>query len=300
MAVPTLHLLINPAAGRGRAGRRLARILALFQQAGLRPQVHVSTETGDLEEQARALAADAGNAIIAAGGDGTVHEVVNGILAAKTRTAFGVVPVGTGNDFAKAAGVPLHWETAVQLLADRITSETPPRRVDAGRINDRYFSNGAGIGFDAVVTRIARSYAWRIGDLVYLFAIFRAMAPGVASPRMTIRRRDEVLWDGPLTLANTANGAWLGGMFHIAPDAHAADGELNLVVAGPVTRRRILALLPKLVRGTHVEEDDVVQWAVSRVSITADAPVESHLDGEVQPPQSSFEIEVLPGALRLL
>ncbi len=300
MAAPTLHLLINPAAGRGRAGRRLARILAQFQQAGLRPQVHVSTDTGDIEEQARALAADPAAAIIAAGGDGTVHEVVNGILSADASTAFGVVPVGTGNDFAKAAGVPLHWETAVRLLADRITSDTPPRRVDAGRINERFFCNGAGIGFDAVVTRIARSYAWRIGDLVYLLAIFRAMAPGVATPRMTVRRRDEVLWDGPLTLANTANGPWLGGMFHIAPDARASDGELNLVVAGPVTRRRILALLPKIVRGSHMDEDDVYQWAVTRITITADAPVESHLDGEVQPPQSSFEVEVLPGALRLL
>jgi len=300
MAVPTLHLLINPAAGRGRAGRRLARILALFQQAGLRPQVHVSTDTGDIESQARELTAEADTAIIAAGGDGTVHEVVNGILTAGAETPFGVVPVGTGNDFAKAAGVPLHWETAVQLLADRITSDTPPRRIDAGRINDRYFSNGAGIGFDAVVTRIARSYEWRIGDLVYLVAIFRALASGVASPRMTIRRGEEVLWDGPLTLANTANGPWLGGMFHIAPDAHAADGELNLVVAGPVKRRRILALLPKLVRGTHLDEDDVYQWAVTRATITADTPVESHLDGEVQAPQSSFDVEVLPGALRLL
>ncbi len=293
-----LHLLVNPAAGRGRAARRLARILQYLQQAGLKPVVHQSTGTGDIEAEARALAGmDA--TLLVAGGDGSVHELVNGILTAGATNAFGVIPVGTGNDFAKAAGISLDWETATRLLAERLASASPPRPVDAGRMNGRYFANGAGIGLDAAITRRALAYRWPSGDLLYLRAILRTLAHGVPAPRVTIRS-DELLWDGPLTLANTANGAWVGGMFHIAPGADHADGELNLLVAAPVRRRRILQLLPKLAKGTHLAEPEIHHWIVKALIVEADEPLPSHLDGEVQPLTTHFEIEVLPGALRLV
>ena len=220
-------------------------------------------------------------------------------MAAGGEAALGVVPVGTGNDFAKAAGIPLDWEAATTLLARRITDGAGPRRIDLGRMNDRWFANGAGIGLDAKVTQIARSYRWPVGDLVYLAAIFRAMAGGISTPEIRIET-DELQWDGPLTLANISNGPWIGGMFHIAPMASNDDGLLELVIAAPVTRRRILQLLPKLMRGSHVGEAEIMHASVQRVTVTAAAAVPSHLDGEVQPLQSEFEIEVLPEALQLL
>jgi diacylglycerol kinase (ATP) len=299
MASRTPALFLNPVAGRGRAKRRLPRILALLEETGVHVVVHQSVAVGDLERQVREAVSGGVTELIVAGGDGSIHEAVNGIMAAGGGAALGVVPVGTGNDFAKAAGIPLDWEAATTLLARRIADGAPARSVDLGRMNGRWFANGAGIGLDARVTQIARAYRWPIGDLVYLAAIFRAMLDGIATPQLLIEA-DEFRWDGPLTLANIANGPWVGGMFHIAPMAKNDDGWLDLLIAAPVTRGRILQLLPRLVRGNHLAEAEIVHASVQRVTVSVASPVPSHLDGEVQPMQSEFGIEVLPGALRLL
>ncbi len=292
-------LFLNPVAGRGRAKRRLPRIVELLGEAGVEVAVQQSVAVGDLETQVRETVLGGTKQLIVAGGDGSIHEAVNGIMAAGGDAALGVVPVGTGNDFAKAAGIPLDWEAATTLLARRLADGASPRGIDLGRMNERWFANGAGIGLDAKVTRIARAYRWPIGDLVYLVAIFRAMLDGIATPEMHIAA-EEFRWEGPLTLANVSNGPWVGGMFHIAPMAKNDDGQLELLIAAPVTGRRILRLLPKLVRGTHMDEPEIVHASVRRVSVSASEPVPSHLDGEVQPMQSEFEIEILPAALHLL
>lgn len=299
MSTVEIQLFVNPSAGRRRAGKRLARVIELLGAAGVEARAEASTGVGDLEAQVRA-AVDAGtDRLIVLGGDGSIHEAVNGILASGSDAALGIIPSGTGNDFAKAADIPLDWETATRLLADRIISDAAPRRVDAARMNERYFANGAGIGFDAKVTRIARSYRWPIGDAVYLLAIFRAMLDGIATPEVSIRT-DSFEFTGPMTLASISNGAWIGGMFHIAPSARNNDGQLELLVVAPVSRLRILSLLPKLVRGRHMSEAEIQHIAAKRVSISCDEPLASHLDGEIQPLSRHFEIEVLPDELHLL
>jgi diacylglycerol kinase (ATP) len=292
-------LFLNPIAGRGRAKRRLPRVLELLETAGVHVEVHQSTAAGDLENQVREAVQSGASQLVVAGGDGSVHEAVNGIMAANGGAALGVIPVGTGNDFAKAAGIPLDWEAATTLLARRVADGAHPRSIDLGRMNDRWFANGAGIGLDAKVTQIARSYRWPVGDLVYLAAIFRAMLDGIATPEIRIEC-DELQWDGPLTLANVSNGPWVGGMFHIAPMAKNDDGIFELLIAAPVTRGRILQLLPKLMRGNHMTEPEIVHASVRRVNVSASSAVPSHLDGEVQSLQTKFEIEILPGALQLL
>ncbi|MDX1516875.1 MAG: diacylglycerol kinase family lipid kinase [Woeseiaceae bacterium] len=299
MADLTLPLFANPVAGRGRAGKRLARIVELLAERGIDAEVRESGAVGDLERGVADAVSGGADRVLVVGGDGSIHEATNGLLAGGDHASIGIIPSGTGNDFAKAAGIPLEWDTATQLLADRIVSGLAPRRIDVGRVNGRYFANGAGIGFDARITRIARGYRWPVGDLVYLLAIFRGMVDAIATPTMSIRA-DGFEHDGPLTLANVSNGPWIGGMFHIAPPANNEDGRLELVVVAPVTRRRIVALLPKLMRGTHLEQPEIAHRSVERVQVECAEPVPSHLDGEVQPLATRFEIEVLPGALRLL
>ncbi len=122
---------------------------------------------------------------------------------------------------------------------------------------------------------------------------------GIATPDILIEA-DDFRWDGPLTLANVSNGPWVGGMFHISPMASNEDGTLELLIAAPVTRGRILQLLPKLMRGSHMNEAEIVHASVKRVKVSASAAVLSHLDGEVRPLQTDFDIEVLPEALQLL
>ena len=299
MTTSPLPLILNPAAGRGRARRRQTRIAEIFNRAGIPISEHRSRSAGDVEEQILALVEGGAENILIIGGDGTVHEAVNGIMRAGNRARLGVIPAGTGNDFAKACAIPLNWEHATRLLAQRLSKNVAPRQIDVGRMNERYFANGAGIGFDAKVTSVARSYRWPIGDFNYLLAIFRCMIDGVATPDLSIAT-DDLQWNGPVTLVSINSGPYVGGMFHIAPMASNDDGKLELLIADPVSRRRIVSLLPKLVQGRHMNEPEITHVSVSRVSITASAPVESHLDGEVQPLATEFEIEVLPGALEIL
>ena len=299
MTVDTISLFVNPIAGRGRTGRRLQRIKELFAERGVAIRVIESRSAGEIEAAIAARVNAGARKVVVAGGDGSVHEAVNGISRAGSNASLGIVPTGTGNDFAKACGVPLAWEQATRQLTERLAAGAPTRTVDLGRMNDRYFANGAGIGLDAKVTRIAGSIQWPIGRLVYLLAILRCLYDGIATPELVIQNGDDI-WRGPVTLVSISNGPWVGGMFHIAPMADNADGQLDLVLAKPVSRTRIFSLLPKLIRGRHLNEPEIVHQAVQRVTVTAAAPVESHLDGEVQPPQTRFEIEVLPAALKLL
>jgi len=299
MANDPVSLLLNPVAGRGRAGRRLPHIEQLLRRADIRCDVFLSAEAGDIETEALTRSQNGQRNLLVAGGDGSIHEAVNGILRAGCNTRLGVIPTGTGNDFAKASGISLDWRRSTEALCHRLARGEPARPVDVGRMNERFFANGAGIGFDAKVTRIARSYRVPIGDLVYLLAILRGMTDGVATPSLKISG-DEFEWDGPVTLANIANGPWVGGMFRIAPMARNDDGEFDLLLVDPVSRARICALLPGLLRGRHVSEPEIRHARVKRLTIEAEAPVPSHLDGEVQAPATHFEIELLPAALHLL
>ena len=299
MSDEAVHLFLNPTAGRGRAGKREPRIRALLEACKRPVEVHLSKAVGDLEEQVRRRVGAGARRVVVAGGDGSVHEASNGIMRAGGSASLGVIPSGTGNDFAKACDIPLDWERATALLAARIASGETGRMIDVGRMNGRCFANGAGIGFDAKVTQIARSYRLPIGDLVYLLAIFRGMAEGIATPRLRITAGDTI-WDGPLTLANVANGPWVGGMFHIAPMADNGDARFDLIIAAPVSRLRILSLLPTLMTGKHVRRPEISHERVTTLLVEADAPVLSHLDGEMQPPLERFEISLLPRALQML
>ncbi len=292
-------LVFNPTAGRGRAGRLAAVISASLSASGVPNTPIASRAAGDVEK-AVAIAVNEGHRrIVVAGGDGSVHEAVNGILSTDPSAELGVIPIGTGNDFAKASSIPLHWEHAAALLADRISSGAPSIPIDAGRCNNRYFANSAGIGFDAKVAAIAAESKLPIGDLVYLLAVFKAMREGIATPNVVLTFGNEIV-DGQLTLASFSNGPWVGGLFHIAPPAHNDDGFLDLVYAEPVSRRRLVALLPKILRGRHYDEPEVRTASVRKCELALDAPVVSHLDGEIQPPQDRFTIEVMAGAIRLL
>ena len=299
MSLDPIPVLLNPAAGRGRADQHAQKIIDILRSHDVSCELIRSTAAGDIERRAFDIAKSKAAKVIIAGGDGSIHEATNGILQADGNTALGVIPIGTGNDFAKASETPLDWKLATAALAERLSRGDPARQIDAGRMNDRFFANGVGIGFDAKINRIARKYQWPIGDFVYLFAVFEGLWDGVITPTVEMTY-DNVHYIGPITLANISNGPWVGGMFHIAPMARIDDGRLDLIVAAPVTRRRILALLPKLMKGKHIGAPDISDHRIEHFKLVADAPVPSHLDGETQPLQTEFEIEILPRALALL
>lgn len=299
MSLDPIPVLLNPAAGRGRADQHAQKIIDIFATHGIPCELIRSTAVGDIERRVFEFAKSRVTNVIVAGGDGSIHEATNGILRAEGNTALGVIPIGTGNDFAKASDTPLDWKLATATLAQRLSKGDPARQIDAGRMNDRFFANGVGIGFDAKINRLARKYQWPIGDFIYLFAVFEGLWDGVITPTVEMTY-DDAYYKGSITLANISNGSWVGGMFHIAPMARIDDGRLDLIVAAPVTRRRILALLPKLIKGRHIGEADISAYRIQHFKLVADAPVPCHLDGETQPLQTEFEIEILPRALSLL
>ena len=237
MAVP---LVFNPTAGRGRAGRHIAAICATFRESGVEVSPTPSLHPGEVELLVKEAIGEGHKRIVVAGGDGSIGEAVNGIFATDPQTELGVVPVGTGDDFAKASSIAPHWEHATALLADRLSSDAPGRPIDVGRCNERYFVNVAGVGFDAEVSTIAKRIRLPIGDAVYFLALLRALMHGIATPRLKISFGQTILHD-TFTLVSFCNGAWVGGMFQLAPDAVNDDGTLDAVCVDAVKRRRIVS-----------------------------------------------------------
>lgn len=294
-----IPLIVNPSARRGRAGRRARRIGELFATEGVATELIHSDGPGDIAALVENLARDGARRIVVAGGDGTVHEAVNGVMRSASGVALGLVPAGSGNDFAKACGIDPDWQVASARLAQRIAANVEPARVDVGRCNDVYFANGVGIGFDAVVSHHADGIRLPLGSLVYTIGLLRALASGLVTPGLSIEG-DGFAYAGRATLVNVASGPWVGGQFRIAPDAKNDDGIFDLVLAEPLTRRRVIALVGPLKRGEHMAEPGIRHARVTRVVVESESPIPSHLDGEVQPLATRFEIECLSGALRLL
>ncbi|MDJ0761216.1 MAG: diacylglycerol kinase family lipid kinase [Woeseiaceae bacterium] len=297
MRVP---LFLNPIAGRGRAAARLPEIVAALAASGVQADVRESTSRGDMEDQICRAAEDGEQCVIVAGGDGSMHEAANGLMHAERETALGLIPVGTGNDFARAAGIPEDSNLAAVELGQRIAGGETLRSIDIGRCNGRFFSNGVGVGIDAKVASIAAGIRLPIGDLVYIIGVIRCLWDGIATPRMTVTVDGEQAWSGPTTLTNVSNGAWVGGQFHIAPEADLGDGQLNVVVAAAVSRARVVALLPKLMKGRHLAAPELTHVTGRHIVVHCDEPIIAHLDGELQAPTRTFDIQLQESALVLL
>ncbi|MEM9403706.1 MAG: diacylglycerol kinase family protein [Pseudomonadota bacterium] len=294
-----IRLFVNPKAGRGGALNSLPQVERTLRAVGVDIDTRFSRSAGDLEYQLRAGVREGCETLVVAGGDGSFHAAVNGLLDAGG-SRIGLLPLGTGNDFAKSAGIPGDAATAARQLGERLRNGTTLGRFDAGRCNERYFHNGAGVGIDARVAQIAAGVRLPIGDLVYAWGIARCLIDGIATPSMQIRVDDTTIWDGPATLANIANGPWVGSQFLIAPDADPSDGHFDVVIADAVTRRRVMSLLPKLLKGRHVHEPEVSVNRGQSIRLSCEQPLIAHLDGELQAAATGFELQCLPGALHLL
>ena len=302
-----LTIYANPMAARGRSRPRVAAAAARLAANGIDCGVVWSERSGDIEQGIRTAASKGVRRVVVAGGDGSVHEAVNGIVASDAAVELGILPMGTGNDFAKAAGIPLDWEQACERLIKNLASNERPVVADVGCINGRYFANSAGIGFDARVAAAAARIRLPIGDAVYPIALLGLAARGLASAPVRIRLRKpgaetavDVGLDGPTLLVNFANGFVEGGRFRLAPHARIDDGQLDFVHVAPVSLPRLLALLPRIMRGNHLAEPEVTCEPVEHCLLECERALPSHLDGELQEPTDRFELGLVRGALRVL
>jgi diacylglycerol kinase (ATP) len=302
------YMVVNATAGAGRAGARWREFESALRERAVPYEAAFTSQPGDATELARRAAGEGYAGVVAVGGDGTINEVVNGLMAARAPDvssaappALGVLPSGTAQDFARSAGIPLAAGAAAEVLA-----KPRPRPIDVGRIRFeagrvRYFANYAGAGFDATVAVRARSRGQMLrGALPYVVGFF-AVLRGYRNQQFVLR-----VDDGPplepsrrINMVIVANGANYAGLLRMAPEASLDDGVLDVVVIGDVGRLELLVSLPLAVFGRHLDHPKVSTLRARSVTISAAGPVPVQSDGEVAG-QLPARFDVLPGALRLL
>jgi diacylglycerol kinase (ATP) len=283
-------VIFNPHAGRRRWSGHLRRFRRLFG-AGFTPLP--TQRPGHAEELARAAARDGFRVVAAAGGDGTVHEVANGLLrSGNPDVALQVVPLGSANDYAHSLEHGTAADTA--LL----------RRVDVGRARgsgrERFFVNGLGLGFNGAVTLESRKIRYLRGQPLYSLALLRALCYRFVCPDLTLRL-DEREQRVP-TLALTVNLGRREGNFVMAPAARLDDGWFDYVHAGRLRRWELLRFLPAILAGgLPTDHPRIAIGRCRRVAVRADEPLTVHLDGEFfcQPRDGvhQLDVELLPLAL---
>jgi diacylglycerol kinase (ATP) len=292
-----IRFIVNPAAGRGQGALARDAIERAMAPTGQPYDVVVTAERGDATRLAR-LAADEGvPTVVAVGGDGTAHEVANGLLEAGRPAALGIVPTGSGNDFARALDVPTDVAAACLRLVEGKT-----RRIDVGRVSvdggsPRVFLNGVGIGFTAAVAMEARRFPWLRGLPLYVVALFWALAFRFATP-LAIVRADGLERRTRVTFVEACNGQWEGGGFHLAPNGDPGDGLLDVIVLEAVPRLAFLRLLPAFINGTHATSTSVETRASRRLEVELERAVPVQADGErIALAARHVVVELQPSAL---
>lgn len=303
-----IALVLNPAARSGRTGREADAVAADARAAGLDATLYRTAAPGDGARLARSIAASGTvDAVVAVGGDGTVHEVVDGLLAAGAPVPFGVVPLGTGNDFVKLLRTPRDRRGALASLADASV-----RHLDAIRLRwragpgaaweDGTCANTLGVGLDARVAVEAVRFK-RYGSLAgYLLAVAAALR-GWRSPvaRVWLDDAAEPAFAGPFFLCTVGNGTCSGGSYYLTPDAVPDDGVLDVCIVAEQRLWRVPVLLALAMRGRHVGQRGVTMARARRVRVEVDTPSALHADGEVMTASARVvEVEVWPGALPVL
>lgn len=296
-------LIVNTIAGRGHAGQVLPQVKGWLAGCGIDYDLVRTEAPGHGLELARQAAAAGYERVVAMGGDGTTNEVTNGLLLAAEQghqAVLGVIPAGSGNDFAYAVGIPGNPEGACRRLA-----EGGVRVVDVVRVTvdgeSHFYDYGVGIGYDADVLLETRKMKQLRGFLMYLWAALRVLATDGKFPypvRITVD--DQPLPHQAVTLITVANGPRAGGGFLLAPDAQPDDGLLDVVVADRLGRLGILWLLPHAMRGTHKGKKPVTILRGQCIRIESERGVPGHMDGEVLCTQGHrLEFEILPRRLRV-
>ena len=290
----TFLIILNPAANRGRAAHSHAAIASAFRAHDLPFDLLTTERKGHAQQlAAEAAGSDRYHAVVAAGGDGTINEIVNGLL--HSDLPLGLVPLGTGNDWAKMWNLPPDRPHAA---AERLRSATV-RAVDVGCVNGRAFLNGVGVGFDAQIAIEAAQIRRLSGVAVYMAALLRALVR-YRAPRM------RVAWDGNvlhkrLLLSAVGNGRCIGGSFWLTPNALVNDGLLDLCLIDALRIDEIARHIGKVLRGTHTELRQVHMARAASITITSSDPLPVHADGEVLGAAlQEVEIVIKPAALRIL
>jgi YegS/Rv2252/BmrU family lipid kinase len=263
-------VIVNPSAGGGRAGRALPAVEAALRAHGVAFRVARTRDIAHAVELARG-AAEAGEVAAALGGDGLIGTIADALRG--TGGVLGVLPGGRGNDLARVLGIPRDPAEAATVLATG-----RERSLDLGEVDGRTFVGIASCGFDSEANRIANEARFVRGNLVYAYAALRALA-GWRHATFTLGLDGETVTVRGWSVAAANSKAYGGGMF-LAPGAELDDGLLDVVTSGESSKLRFLQLLPRVFKGTHVNEPEVAVRRAREVTIAADRPFTVYADGD--------------------
>jgi diacylglycerol kinase family enzyme len=289
-------VILNPTAGQGRARRALRR---LRQALGGRAEFWCTRAAGEAEELALRAAREGFAQVGAAGGDGTVHEVVNGLLrAGRPETALVVFPVGSANDYAASLGLSPDW-----WLRDSLDRGVRPVDVGVARRPDgraRYFINGVGLGFNAAVTLERNRIPWLRGVALYSLGLLCALSYRFARPVMKVTFQCNGDSNAPVvrqvrTLALSVAIGRREGNFMLAPRAELDDGFLDYLQAGTLRRWELVRYLPQMISGDlPYSHPQLWHGRCQQVQVESEAPLAAHLDGELfsRPEDAAHRIDI--------
>lgn len=287
------RLIYNPTAGREEVKKNLADILTILEDGGLETSCHATKKEGDAVEAARQAASKGYDVVIAAGGDGTVYEVVNGMAEVPKRPQLGIIPGGTTNDFARAIGLPRQIDKAAKVIA---AGHSIP--VDVGKLNDRYFINIAGGGWLTDVTyEVPSKLKTVIGQLAY-YAKGLEKLPSIRPIRVKIETNDQVL-EETVMLFLIANSNSVGGFEKLAPEADLSDGLFDVIIVKKANLGEFIRLTSLAIRGEHIHDPHIIHFKTNRLRVSSPDKVLLNLDGELGG-ELPCEFEVLSHHFRLL
>jgi len=303
--MPKYKIIVNPTSGRGHGEEAIPQIERMLNEYDLDFDL-VRTErpwhAADLAQEAAAAGYDV---VVAAGGDGTANEVLNGLMWARqegTNAAMGILCVGRGNDFAYGMGIPGDLEAGCRVLSQNHRCTVDVGKVTGGDYPEgRYFGNCVGIGFDAVVGFEAVKLTWLTGFPSYIVAVLKTVFLYYKAPLAKIEYDGQTLTQ-PSLMISVMNGRRLGGGFFMAPDGKNDDGMFDLCIAHEVSRPRIFGLIPHFMRGTQATQEPIKMEQARRVVVTAvEGVLPTHVDGETLCTEGQrLEAELLPRQIEMV
>jgi len=298
---PTIStaFLVNPASGNGATGKRWPELARRASALGLEGETFFSERPGHLIELATRAVDGGATLVVAVGGDGTLNEVVNGIVGREVDLA--TIPLGTGMDFGRTYGIPKRFDDAVRVALDGDV-----RTIDAGRVHyrawsgepaERYFANVSSVGMSGAVAQHANGRSKVLGGKVTFFYSLTHVFLRWQNTEVTVRL-DDAERRGRMHDVIVANGVWHGGGMKLAPDAAPDDGQFDVVLIGDVSKLDFLTTAPKIYKGKHVHHPKVEVLRSARVEVDAPVQLPIELEGE-QLGTTPATFEVVPRALRV-
>lgn len=296
------RIVVNPVSGRGAGKESIPTIRQYFENRHFDYELVLSERPGHAIELAERAVAGGYDTIIGVGGDGTANEIICGLMQARQGATMGMLAVGRGNDFAFGVGIPKGLEAGCRVISNGYR-----KKIDIGRVvggdypEGRYFGNGVGIGFDAVVGFEALKMTRLTGLISYIVAALKTIFLYYQAPFVRIEYDRQEL-ELPALMVSIMNGRRMGGGFMMAPDSSPTDGLLDLCIARQVSRGRIFTLIPHFLKGDQAKEEPITTCQARRVVVTAlEGTLPAHADGETLCYQGKqLTIELLPTQLEII